>query len=136
MDPARLTGNPIFSQLEPAELSRLAAFATEESFAVGKEIVREDDYSTEVYVIEEGTADIIKQGTVIGSVGPGDVVGEIGVLAKSKRTAAVVVTAPMLAIKITHWEIRRLSSDTRAKLEAIAARRRGSDPDTPAPVLD
>jgi hypothetical protein len=37
--------------------------------------------------------------------------------------ADVVATSPLLVIKITHWEIRRLSAETIGKLEAIVAAR-------------
>ncbi len=123
MDPARLTSNPVFSELDQEHLSRLAAFATEQSYPVGATLVREGDFATELYVIEEGGADVVQAGRVIGSVGPGDVVGEIGVLEKTQRTADVVVTAPLLVVKITHWEIRRLPPDTIAKLQAIVESR-------------
>jgi len=124
MDPARLTASPVFSELEPEELARLAAMATEESYAVGRALVREGDYSTELYVIEEGTADIARGGEVVGSVGPGDIVGEIGVLEKAKRNADVIATSSLLVIKITHWEISRLSAQTMAKLTAIVNSRK------------
>ena len=136
MDPARLIRNPVFSQLEPQELSRLAALATEESYAVGTKLVRQGDYSTELYVIEEGTAAILRDGQEIDRVGPGAIIGEIGVLEKARRNADVVVTAPILAIKVTHWEIRRLSNETRAKLQAIADAHRGPGEESPGPVLD
>lgn len=136
MDPARLIRNPVFSQLEPQELSRLAALATEESYAVGTKLVRQGDYSTELYVIEEGAAAIVRDGQEIDQVGPGDIIGEIGVLEKARRNADVVVTTPVLAIKVTHWEIRRLSNETRAKLQAIADAHKGPGEDSPRPVLD
>jgi CRP-like cAMP-binding protein len=136
MDPARLTRNPIFSELEPHELSRLAALATEESYAVGTRLVRQGDFSTELYVIEEGTAAVMRDGQEIDQVGPGDVIGEIGVLEKTKRNADIVVTAPLLAIKVTHWEIRRLSRETIAKLQAIAEKHKGPSGQLPGPVLD
>lgn len=136
MDPARLIRNPVFSQLQPQELSRLAALATEESYAVGTKLVRQGDFSTELYVIEEGTAAIIRDGQGVDQVGPGDIIGEIGVLEKAKRNADIVVSTPMLAIKVTHWEIRRLSNETRAKLQAIADRRKGLGGEPPRPVLD
>lgn len=139
MDPARLIRNPVFSQLEPHELSRLAALATEESYAVGTKLVRQGDFSTELYVIEEGTAAIIRDGQERDRVGPGAVIGEIGVLEKTKRNADIVVTTPMLAIKVTHWEIRRLSHETRAKLQAVADQHKGgvaSGEQAPGPVLD
>lgn len=128
MDPARLTRHEIFAQLEPRELSRLAAFASEESFAVGTKLVRQGDFSTELYVIEEGTAAVVRDGQERDQVGPGAVIGEIGLLEQTKRNADIVVTAPLRAIRITHWEIRRLSDETRAKLEAIAEEHKGRAP--------
>ena len=136
MDAARLTRNPIFAQLEPQELARLAALATEESYAVGTRLMRQGDFSTELYVIQEGGADVVRDGQTVDHVGPGEIIGEIGVLEKVKRTADIVVTEPMLAIKITHWEIRRLSSETRAKLEAVAAGHRALSQQSPPAVLD
>lgn len=128
MDPARLTRNPVFSELDSEHLARLAAFATEQSYPIGATLVREGDFATELYVIEEGGADVVQAGHVIGSVGPGDVVGEIGVLERTQRTADVVVTAPLLVVKITHWEIRRLPPDTIAKLQAIVESRTAANP--------
>ncbi|MGH2862013.1 MAG: cyclic nucleotide-binding domain-containing protein [Solirubrobacteraceae bacterium] len=136
MDAARLTRNPVFAQLQPQELSRLAALATEESYAVGTKLVRQGDFSTELYVIEEGTAEVLRDGQEVDQVGAGDVIGEIGVLEKTRRNADIVVTAPMLAIKVTDWEVRRLSRETRAKLEAIAAERTGCNRPAPGPVSD
>jgi CRP-like cAMP-binding protein len=131
-----LVRSSVFAQLEPRELSRLAAFATEESYAVGTRLVRQGDFSTELYVIEEGTAAIIRDGHEVDHVGPGDVIGEIGVLEKTKRNADIVVTEPLLVIKVTHWEIRRLSPETIAKLQAVAVEHKGSTRSTPGPVLD
>ena len=137
MDPGAPRSAPIpVAQLEPSELSRLAAFATEESFAVGTKLVRQGDFSTELYVIEEGKAAVVRDGKEVDQVGPGDVIGEIGVLEKTKRGADIVVTEPMLAIKVTHWEIRRLSRQTLAKLQAIAAERKSMTGQSPGPVLD
>jgi CRP/FNR family transcriptional regulator, cyclic AMP receptor protein len=127
MDPARLTNNPIFSDLDAEQLQRLAALATQESHPIGAKLVREGDFSTELYVIEEGTADILRGGRTVDTVGAGDIVGEIGVLGKSKRTADVIATTPLLVIKITHWEIRRLSAETIAKLTAIVEARVARD---------
>lgn len=136
MDPARLIRNPVFSELEPHELSRLAALATEESYAVGTRLMRQGDFSTELFVIEEGAAAVLRDGQEIDQVGPGAVIGEVGVLEKTKRNADIVVTSPLLAIKITHWEIRRLSNETRAKLQAIAEGHRPPSESAPGPVLD
>jgi len=127
MDADRLLRISVFAALSDAELSRLAAFATEESFPVGARLIREGDFSTELYAIEEGTADIVRGGETIDVIKPGDIVGEIGVLGKTTRNADVVVSSPMLAIKVSHWEIRRLSADTRQRLTELVDARRSTD---------
>ena len=83
MDPNRLTAIPIFSELRPEEANRLAAFATETSAAEGQILMKE-----------------------------GDLIGEMGLLAREPRNADVIATSPMRLMKLTHWEIRRMSDDT------------------------
>jgi CRP/FNR family transcriptional regulator, cyclic AMP receptor protein len=126
MDAARLTKIAVFSELSPDELSRLAAFAIETSYPAGAKLLREGNYSTELYAIVEGTADVMRDGQKLDSVGPGELIGEMGLLEKARRSADVVATSPMQVISVSHWEIRRMSKDTLAKIEAlVAARRQG-----------
>ncbi len=128
MDPQRLTAIPLFSQLSAEEAKRLAAFATETSVPEGEFLVREGDFSTELLAIEEGTADVLQGGTKIASLKPGDLIGEIGLLEGRARSADVIASSPMLLIKLTHWEIRRMSRDTLRRIEAlIEERQRGAD---------
>lgn len=108
MDPARLRNIPVFSDLDDDELGHIAALAAEVSVPGGKELVREGDYSYDVIAIEEGTASVERHGAHIADVGPGDVVGEMGVLERSQRNATVRATSPMRLITLTGWDIRRL----------------------------
>jgi len=127
MDPARLKRIPVFADLDDEELGHIAALAAEVSVPDGKELVREGDYSYDVLAIEEGTARVERHGQYVGDVGPGDVVGEMGVLERSQRNATVVATSPMLLITLTSWDIRRLTkSAPRAvdHLREIVAQRR------------
>ena len=41
-------------------------------------------------------------------VGPGDVIGEEGLLEKSQRSATITATSTMRVIKIEHWELSRM----------------------------
>jgi CRP-like cAMP-binding protein len=126
MDPTRLTAIPLFSGLAPEEARRLAAFATETSVSEGQILMKEGDFSTELIAIEEGTADVIKDGTRIASLGAGDLIGEMGLLSREQRSADVVATSPMMVIRLTHWEVRRMSADTIAKIEAVVRERRAA----------
>ncbi len=129
MDPTRLTAIPIFSPLSEAEARRLATFATETSAAEGQILMKEGDYSVELIAIEEGTADVIQGGTTIASLGPGDLIGEMGLFDHKPRNADVIASSPMRLIRLTHWEIRRMSDETVARIKAIVERRRGGQTD-------
>jgi CRP/FNR family cyclic AMP-dependent transcriptional regulator len=132
MDPARLTAIPIFSQLSDEEAKRLSAFATETSAAEGQILMKEGDYSTELIAIEEGTADVIRGGEKIASLKEGDLIGEMGLLAREQRNADVIATSPMRLLKLTHWEIRRMSEDTVDRIKQIIEQRRADGVADPA----
>jgi CRP/FNR family transcriptional regulator, cyclic AMP receptor protein len=124
MDPKRLTAIPIFSQLSPEEAKRLAAFATETSIADGQILMKQGDYSTELIGIEDGTADVTRDGEKIASLGSGDLIGEMGLFDRRPRSADVIATSPMRVVKLTHWEIRRMSEETQERIKQIIAERR------------
>jgi CRP/FNR family transcriptional regulator, cyclic AMP receptor protein len=136
MDPARLTAIPLFSQLSADEAKRLAAFASETSIAEGQMLMKQGDYSTELIAIEEGTADIIQDGKKIAEVGQGDLIGEMGLLSREPRNADVIATSPMMVIKLTHWEIRRMSEDTVSRIEEIVKERQQQGVADPAHSKD
>ena len=132
MDPNRLKAIPIFSHLSDAEAKRLAAFATETSVAEGQMLMKQGDYSTELIGIEEGTADVIRDGKKIASLNQGDLIGEMGLLEHEPRNADVVATSPMRVMKLTHWEVRRMSEETLARIREIVAKRRQDGVGDPA----
>ncbi|HEY4830350.1 MAG TPA: cyclic nucleotide-binding domain-containing protein [Solirubrobacteraceae bacterium] len=124
MDPNRLKEIPIFSHLSDEEADRLAAFATETSVANGQILMKQGDYSTELIGIEEGTADVIRDGKKIASLKQGDLIGEMGLLEHEPRNADVIATSSMLVMKLTHWEIRRMSEETLERIKGIVEQRR------------
>jgi CRP-like cAMP-binding protein len=132
MDPKRLKEIPIFSQLSDEEAKRLAAFATETTVAEGQILMKQGDYSTELIGIQEGTADVIQDGQKIASLGEGDLIGEMGLLEREPRNADVIATSSMLVMKLTHWEIRRMSEDTLHRIEEIVQKRRQDGVGDPA----
>jgi CRP-like cAMP-binding protein len=134
MDPARLKAIPIFSELSEEEANRLAAFATETSVAEGQILMKQGDYSVELIAIEEGTADVLRDGKRIASLKEGDLIGEMGIFERRPRSADVIATSPMRVIKLTHWEIRRMSEDTVERIKQLIEERSQQGVADPADV--
>jgi len=132
VDPKRLKEIPIFSELSPEEAKRLAAFATETSIAEGQMLMKQGDYSTELIAIEDGDADVLRDGEKVASLGPGDLIGEMGLLERQPRNADVIATSSMRVIKLTHWEIRRMSQETIDRIRKIVESRRDQGVADPA----
>ena len=124
MDVGRLRNIRVFAGMSDADLRRIATFATEDSAPEGTTLVREGDYSTELIAIEEGTAEVRQSDRALATLGPGDVFGETGVLERGMRNASVVATSPMRMVKLTTWEIKRLSPETVQQLRELVAQRK------------
>ena len=56
----------------------------------------------------------------------------MGLLTREPRNADVIATSPMRVIKLTHWEIRRMSDETLDRIKQIIAERQRSGVADPA----
>jgi CRP-like cAMP-binding protein len=126
MNQKRLSELPLFEGLDDEALRTVAKVAQEVSIQEDAVLVREGDYSYELTVIDEGTADVEHEGKVVATLGPGDVFGEAGVLTKGLRNATVRATTPMRLITLTGWDLRRLRGripELEERVSALAAER-------------
>jgi CRP-like cAMP-binding protein/MFS family permease len=81
---------PLLRPLRVAELEAVAAAAKPKRIEAGGEVVREGDRDAAAfYVIEEGTAEVLVQGKLLRTLGPGESFGEIALLHGIQRTATV-----------------------------------------------
>jgi CRP-like cAMP-binding protein len=127
MDPDQLRTIPLFSTLSDKALNTVAVFASETSVSAGKRLVHEGDYSYDLIVIEAGTADVIKDDEVIGSLGPGDVFGEMGMLSGGRRMADVIATSSMRLITLSRSDLKRISTEVGDQLQSLVEQRQKPD---------
>ncbi len=126
MNAKRLSELPLFEGLSDDDVTAVAKAAQEVSVQEGAELVREGDYSYDLTIIDEGQAEVVHEGQVVATLGPGDVFGEAGVLSKAQRNADVRATTPMRLITLTGWDLRRLRNRMPAleqRLNDLAAAR-------------
>lgn len=129
MDAERLKRVRVFADLDDEGREAISKLAAEVSVPAGKELVREGDFSYDVIAIEEGTALVHHGDERIAELGPGDIVGEIGVLQRAQRNASVTASSPMMLVTLTGWDVRKLRKQAPQAVERlqqlVAERARG-----------
>jgi CRP-like cAMP-binding protein len=109
VDTTRIAALSGLADLPAEELDELAAAMTEVDVRAGAEIVTADDYGTAIYFVEEGQADVVDEhGKTIRSLGPGDTLGEVGLLLTGERTATVVAQTPMRLLSLSGQDFDRI----------------------------
>lgn len=96
---------PIFGDLDTARLKLLAFTGERVAFAAGDVLFRQGDESDAAYVLLSGTADVVIQagdgGPVrVSSLAQNAIVGEMGLVTDDPRSATVVATSAIDALKL------------------------------------
>ena len=80
MDSSRIGAIPFFADLPDDELATIAGVAAEVEIPAGQAIAAEGRVGHSLFAVESGAAEVIVAGRRVGTIGPGDVVGEAAVL--------------------------------------------------------
>jgi CRP/FNR family cyclic AMP-dependent transcriptional regulator len=127
LDATQLKRIPLFADASDEDLAKVAAFAESKEIPEGEVVVEEGGFSRELLAIEEGSAEVTREGEHIADLGPGDVFGEAGMLDDSMRSASVTSTSRMKLISLGHFEVQRLKKDAPqvyARIEKLVEERK------------
>jgi CRP/FNR family transcriptional regulator, cyclic AMP receptor protein len=117
---------PLFARCSKKELGEIAQITDEIDLPEGKVLTKEGASGREFFVLMEGSADVRRKRRKVGTLGPGDFLGEIALVTKTPRTATVKTTSPVRALVVSEQNFRRLlahSPQVQIKvLEALAER--------------
>jgi CRP/FNR family transcriptional regulator, cyclic AMP receptor protein len=119
LDPSRLKSIALFKDIPDDALREIATFADETSVSEGQHLVDEGDYSYEFMAIEEGNAEVLRDGQHVADLGPGDFFGEMGLLEKDRRSATVVAKSSMRIITLTGWDLKRMEKSMPQAVQQI-----------------
>ncbi len=106
MNARRLKAIPVFAGLGKDELKRVAECADEIEVEAGEYLLEEGRFAYEFFAIERGAAEVVRDGTHVADLGPGDVFGELAALSHGRRSATVAATAPTTVIFIRAQDFR------------------------------
>jgi CRP-like cAMP-binding protein len=130
MDADRLKSAAPFDHLPDDVREKFAVWVGELKVDAGRHLADQGDYAYELFVIEDGTAEVLQDGEPIAELGPGEFFGEMGVLERAQRNATVVAKTPMTLFTLSHWDVKRLQREAPEAIDelrrVIEARRAAS----------
>lgn len=103
-----LSNVPMFAGCSKKELAAIAKASDQLSLAGGSTLTRQDESAREAFVILSGKATVKRNGRKVAELGPGDAVGELGLLDRGPRTATVTVDEPSEVLVIGPREFSAL----------------------------
>lgn len=121
-----LVGMPLFAGLTKRQLASVAKAVDHASFEAGTELVTEQEEVQRLIIIRSGTAAVTRRGVVarddgglqqgttrrLGTVGPGDVVGELSVIDGHVASASVVAETDMDVLLLYRTRFNKLLAAT------------------------
>jgi len=101
---------PILSTFKPAELGQLADVMVRTKVPPDTNILTQGEEGDMFYILEEGSAIAVKDGTQVNSYGEGDYFGELALLNKKSglRAATIKSTSEVRLLTIKRAEFKRL----------------------------
>jgi CRP-like cAMP-binding protein len=110
---ALLARVPVFDELGPDDLRRVADLTVPRRFEPGEVVFREGDDSDTCYVVHSGHARALREHPdgrqiTLATFGPGDIFGELAMFDDERRSATVEATDALEVLGILGGDMRRL----------------------------
>ena len=98
----------LFRNCSDRVLHDIAGLVSESHFAAGEVLCHEGHIGRQAFVILDGEAAVDISGTRVGTLGPGQVVGEMALIDHGPRSATVTALSPMTVLTLSVLEFRSL----------------------------
>jgi len=111
IEPERLRSVPLFGDLDSYDLAQVARWIEEVQARPGELLIEQGSMPYDLFVIEDGIVDVVKDGEPLATLGAGDVVGEIALLAQHRRMASVIARSPVRALALPVDALQELTAE-------------------------
>jgi CRP/FNR family transcriptional regulator, cyclic AMP receptor protein len=119
-EPEDLRKEPLFAGLSEDALRELSVWLDEVKVSSGKHLVDEGDYAYNLFVIQGGKAQVIREGEEVAELGPGDFFGEMGVLGQEgRRNATVVAKTQMQLLTLASYDVDRMKKSAPELIDTL-----------------
>jgi CRP-like cAMP-binding protein len=116
---ALLQGAPALRGVPDEALAVLAEMARVDRFVEGDAICRRGEAAEEAYVVASGLVRVqVEEGVTVRELGPGEMIGEYGMLVGRVRTSTLIAVGP---VTVLAFDYPRLLAFLRAYPDALLA---------------
>ncbi|MFM7534420.1 MAG: cyclic nucleotide-binding domain-containing protein [Acidimicrobiales bacterium] len=126
----RLTSTALFAGLDRHGLEAVAETTTEMQFPAGTVLAREGSQGHEAFVVVSGSITVSISGDQVGTIGAGEVAGELALLLREPRQATLTAATDVDLLVIEPGRFHTLleqPSIARALVTALARRLSNAD---------
>ena len=102
---------PLFAACSKKELALIARGTDEIALKDGHVLTTQDETSREAFVIVSGNVTVKRNGRKVAELGPGSMIGELGLLDRGPRTATVEAQGPVDVLVIGPREFSAILDD-------------------------
>jgi CRP-like cAMP-binding protein len=110
-----------FSSLSDAEVAKIANVGTYVTVPADWALIGEKTPADKAYLLISGEVSVRKDGKEIATLGPGDIFGEMGIVAHRLRSATVVSLSRLECLHFTRQQVEQLEQEIPAFKEALEA---------------
>jgi CRP-like cAMP-binding protein len=138
----QLAGTALFEDCSRQELMAIASLCTPIDVPAGRVLTTQDELGFECFFVLNGQAVVERNGSIIGHVVEGSILGEIALLRQTTRTATVTASTDMTLLVMNRSEFAslrqtRIGSSAWDRMNAMVdTRLEVVERTPPAPVAD
>lgn len=94
----------LFAGCDRRQLTRIASLSTETTLPAASVLCREGSIGQEAFVLIEGSVSVSKQGSLVSTLAPGAVFGEMALVGGKYRNATVIADTEVRVLVMTPQE--------------------------------
>ena len=111
---------PLFAGLTKRQVRAVAGVSQIVRQAAGSTVVTEGSDAHDLFVIVDGSADVLRNGRRVARLGPGEFFGEVALFDPGPRTATVVATSDVVALALSRRGLlETVASDPQISLRML-----------------
>lgn len=117
-----LSRDPLFAAMAPKHVKAVVRASKVFTFDEGKEIIVSGEKAGRYYLLTEGEAAVVVNGSERALLGPGASFGEVSLIDDGPRTATICARTPVRTVSLASFNFRPLLREHPEILEAVALR--------------